>query len=156
MTQVRPQDVVNMVVNLLRNNLTDLNENRKAAGQNWIFADFPRLDARMPRIGVFLIDAPATSGGLGTQKIVKCRIQIVIVMKKGLKFDIDGDGEGENHEDVADYLAEQVMDVLQDNNATFRATTGVIHGTPYGQPTIIRNEGFTYRHIDLEVAYERP
>jgi len=156
MTQIRSQQVVDAITTLLRNNLTDINAQRATEGKEWIHKDFPQLNARSPRIGVELVDEPADSGGLGTSKVIRCHVQITIVIKRKLKFDYNNDGVAEPTEDCIDYLKEQAWDLIQDNNEWFKTQLGetFIGVTPTGSHTM-RNASHVYRYIDVEALYER-
>jgi len=155
MSNPRPQEVITKLMQLLRNNITDLNKERKNRGGQWIWDDFPRLDATTPRIGIQLVTSPWQSGGVGNQKIIKCRIQITVMMRVKEKYDIDGDGAAEHTEDCIDYLANEVLDVIHRNNDEFKTIDGVIHVTPLGQPRAIRNANNIFRYIDVEAEMER-
>lgn len=157
MSDIRPQVVIDKIITLLDSNITDLNSDRRRQGKNWIFGGFPRLDAQMPRIGISLITAPLQSGGVNNEKIEICRIQITIVLKANAKYDYNNDGVVENAEDTIDYLANEVVKTIKNNNDWFKTQLGdnLIHVTPLGQPRTNRNAGFTFRYVEVEAKYEK-
>ncbi|MEA3432406.1 MAG: hypothetical protein U9R01_07040 [candidate division WOR-3 bacterium] len=156
MTQLRSQQVVDAITTLLRNNLTDMNTQRAIDGKEWIHKDFPLLSARSPRIGVELLDEPAESGGIGTAQIIRCHVQITIVIKRKLKFDYDGDGVAEPTEDCIDYLKNAVWDLMQDNNEWFREQLGNdFIGLYPMSANLMRTASHVYRYITVEALYER-
>jgi len=87
------QEPDRIIVNFLRNTVTDINATRLAAGGQWIFPDFPRIgdlgDSSFPRIGVTIIDENSSSMGIFDDTQFETLIfQIDIVTKKGLKYDV--------------------------------------------------------------------
>ncbi len=112
----RTKDVTEKIVTLLRNNITDPNTSRSEKGKNWIFSDYPRLDASSPRIGVDFTSGSARPYAVNSDDMIQePRITIVTQVNVSSKFDIDDDGELEAPDEVADYLTQQVIDVLTNN-----------------------------------------
>jgi len=47
------QDIVEQILTLIEDNITDINSDRKNLGKKWVYDDFPRLDLEQyPRIGI--------------------------------------------------------------------------------------------------------
>lgn len=151
---VYPHQIAKKVKEFLRANITDVNTERKAKGKEWIYSDFPRLDARMPRAGVFVVNEPIQIAGLNGEMNMVCRIQITIVININQRFDINGDGENEHAEEVIDYLATQMAEAIKNNQEWFKGQWDeLIHIIPTGINPVRRGE-LIYRHIDLEAKYE--
>ncbi len=81
------QEADRILVNFLRNQVTDINATRLAAGGQWIFPDFPRIgdlgDSSFPRMGVTILDESSDPMGIfDDNQWESLTFQIDIVTKK--------------------------------------------------------------------------
>jgi len=115
---VNSKDVRIAVRNLLRQNLDDPITARADKGQEWIYEDYPRQDAQLPRIGMQDVSGTYEPLSVGTAtRVTDAIIQITVMIKEeGSKFDVDGDGEIEKEEDVIAYYKEQVINIITDDD----------------------------------------
>ena len=92
MTQIKIEPD-RILTNFLRNNITDINSTRSAAGNPFIFPDYPRInnigDSDWPRIGITLLSESSEPMGLfdDTQWEL-ITVQIDIMTKKGVGFSV--------------------------------------------------------------------
>ena len=87
------QEADRILVNFLRNQVTDINATRLAAGGQWIFPDFPRIgdlgDSSFPRMGVTILDESSDPMGIfDDNQWESLTFQIDIVTKKGLTYSL--------------------------------------------------------------------
>lgn len=115
---VNTKDVRLAVRDLLRQNLEDPLTSRADKGQHWIYEDYPRQDATLPRIGMQDVSGTYEPLSVGTAtRVSDDLIQITIMLKEnGSKFDVDGDGEPEKEEDVLAYYKEKVKNIIEDDD----------------------------------------
>ena len=118
MSSGRPQEVVDYIVeNVLRPNMTDINDkraSRKGSGYNWIYSDLPRATNDMPRIGVEFDSGGAVPEAIGSLNVrQRPVIQVQVKMTQGNKYDIDNDGNKEKTEDCIDYLEDRVIKLIK-------------------------------------------
>ncbi|MDD3493705.1 MAG: hypothetical protein PHZ19_09450 [Candidatus Thermoplasmatota archaeon] len=159
MANATPQAVVEKVVSVLRNNLTDINTRRAERGGTFVFDDFPHDAAASPRVGVMEIDSPWRFGSIPTAMICDARLEIVVVMDASDKFDYNNDGVAETPEQCCAYVADQVMQILHDNmylrSALSSIDESIVGFAVLGSPRIIRSNGKIFRYIDCNVKIER-
>ena len=150
------QDLVIEVRDVLDENIDDPISRRAADGKNWVYDDFPNLNATMPRIGIAAVDVTYSSLALGTPKRVKnALIQVsVFVDQSDNKFDVDGDGSNETEEQVLQYLATRVEDEIVANQSFFRHDVGVRYILPTSSTrTVNQDENVLQKNITLEVEF---
>lgn len=148
---VRIETITNEMVNVLRNNLTDPISLRSERGQNWIFPGFPRYDAGTPRIGITYITSPLEALAIGTiNRKHNARFQITILLRENDKLDIDGDGEKECAEYIADYIANEVIKVIMNNQSSFSCWRITIENQ-----AVMRKDGYYYMILEAEAIMER-
>lgn len=103
-------DVQNQYITLIKSNVTDPNDERNAAGLEWVYDDVPITNnpAKYPRISVL---APANSSEqheLNSNKHrVTVRIEVQIRVKRSRTFD------GKTPQVFADDLADEVIGALR-------------------------------------------
>jgi len=149
---VRIEQVVDEIVNVLRNNITDPISLRRERGLNWIFPGFPRYDAGTPRIGITYISSPLEALAIGTpHRRHNARFQITILVRETDKIDIDGDGEKESPEFVADYIANEVIKAVMDNQSSFTTCWRIT----IENQAVMRRDGYYYMILEAEAILER-
>lgn len=154
MTNVR--DVIVKLRDVIDDNVDDPITQRSRDGKNWVYADFPKLSATMPRIGVAPVDIEYSSLAVGTAKRVKnATIQVsVFVNEEDNMFDVDGDGQPEPEEQVLAYLQEQVEKAVVDNQSSIRRDLDVRYVLPRNSTTIRPDgENIIQANIDFEVEF---
>jgi len=106
------QDIVEEIVTLLENNITDVNSDRLAKSKKWIYDEIPRADVTSyPRIGVQEVTADSEWFGLGDNKERRnSRIEIQIRTKLGSKLTIDSTTHRDRQ--ILDYLSNKVTDLM--------------------------------------------
>lgn len=106
------KELITNVVTLLRNNISDP-ANR---GTNWIYPDFPRVDAKMPRISVSLISQREAKfyGINGATKLlypVIIEVSVWVRTKETFLIGTETYGGGK----LVDYLCDEIINVLENN-----------------------------------------
>lgn len=150
------QQVRKAIRNVLDDNIDDPITKRELDGKNWIYTDFPRLDATMPRIGMDLVDTSYSSLAVGTPVRVKNDVVQVTIMVHEDKnsFDIDGDGETESEEKLLMHLANRVEEVIVDNQKFLRDEYDLRYVLPLDSTTTRRDDSkIIQKNIDFEVEY---
>ena len=148
---MNPSDVQRKVIDLLRSKLIDVNSYRRSKQKNWIYSDFPKLTATMPRISVELIDSPLTPLGVGTNaRIQNLRFDVSILVDRNAKYDVNNDGEKNSPEEVASHLSHEVMATITKNQSELKET-----GLLYLYPTDERqlesgNSNTMLRQVELQ------
>lgn len=106
---MKPDKIQKNLIDLLRNNLIDPNSYRRSKQKNWIYSDFPKLTATMPRIAVQMSDSPMTTLGASTNaQYQDIRIDISILINRQHKYTVNGE-ENTSPESTASYLSHQIM-----------------------------------------------
>ena len=87
------QEPDRILVNFLKNTITDINATRLAAGGQWIYPDFPRIgdlgDSSFPRIGVTILSESSEPMGIyDDTQWETINFQIDIITKKGQNYSI--------------------------------------------------------------------
>lgn len=124
MADATPKDVIEEIQTVLDNNISDPNPDRTGTGK-WIYTIPINYDiASYPRIHIH--DISSTHEGLSigsTERWMENRIQISIFhgTGDGHKLDIDGDDEREPVNRIVDYLANQVITQVNDNQSTWNS-----------------------------------
>lgn len=120
MAEATPIDVIESLQDYLDENIKDPNAQRRGkSGSRWIYTiPFSYDIATYPRIHIH--DVASTHEGLSigsTQRWMENRFQVSIFcgVGEGHKLDIDGDDEKERPVIVVDYLADQVIEAINDN-----------------------------------------
>lgn len=153
MTRVR--EIITEAVNIADSEIEDPVTMRDNKDERWIYDHFPKYGQgnTLPRIGFHKVTtqhAPFSIGDItaGTDTDV----QGSIMVRKKKSYDIDGDGNAEPAEDVADYLHQKVKDAIEDNQDQIRNLgDDVAYLKPSGSETI-KPEG---KNVMLEaLAFE--
>jgi len=118
MTRVR--EVIEKMVELSNDNISDPVTQRANDNGTWIFDHFPKYGKgnQLPRIGFHKVTT-----GHGQYRIgdITARtdtdIQASIMVRKDKYYDFDNDGNNEPGEDLADFLHQKVKDVIEDNQS---------------------------------------
>lgn len=157
MTDVTPDQVVDMFVTLFRANLTDPITDRRNRGGTWIYDDQPRFDATFPRIWVFYLPASFRPGGQSTNPptfLMTARFQVQVIARVGSLIDVDADGTGEKVDEQVNYLGNQCVLAVKNNQATFN-NGSILHAIPveWYKPRVAGQ--FMYQDIDFEVEWEK-
>lgn len=151
---VNTYDVKEELVNLFRSSIDDPLTERASDGKNWVYSDYPRLDSTLPRIGMQEISTTYSSLSIGTAERVKnAAVQVTVMMKEDQKFDVDGDGEIENAEQVLRYLVEQVEDAVIADQDTLRENLDARYVLPQDAVTT-RPDGENIIKTDVTIEAE--
>jgi len=114
-------EVREKLADVLQENLTDPNKNRRTRDGDFVFTDVPDTHNTFPRLIVSLLDAQKEGYGLGNfDHLNRRRIQVSIQLGKENKFDIDGDDELETAGYTKMWLAEEIDSIVQNNQNEFR------------------------------------
>jgi|GEM_PF-3950835 len=157
MTDVTPDQVVDVLVTLFRDNLTDPLVERRNRGGTWIYDDQPRADASFPRIWIFYLPASFRPGGQSNNPpefLCTCRFQVQIISRVASKIDVDGDGVGEKCDEQVNYLGNKCVLAVKNNQSVFD-NLGLLHCIPveWYKPRVVGQ--FMYQDIDLEAEWEK-
>jgi len=118
------------LVSLLR---TELTSEKTQVGQTkeWIYVDYPRLDATMPRISLTLTGSVQTPLGIGAEMGVSNTLGV----RETTTFDIDvfvhrtnrttGISPTRAGTSLRDYLGDQIIDVLLKKRGYLTSTYGI-------------------------------
>jgi len=118
-------DVISSLQTFLEENIEDPNPDRRNSDSRWIYQIPINFDlATHPRIHIQ--DVSSTHEGLSigsTERLVETRIQVSIFcgVGDGNKMDFDGDGELETPREIVDYLAEEVVTLINDNQSRWNS-----------------------------------
>lgn len=129
MAQATPQQVIDKVQETLHSNIEDPNPDRRSDTEDsgdseWIYTIPIRFDiADYPRI--HLQDISSTHEGLSigsTERWMEHRFQITVFhsTEPGYKLDVDGDDETESINRVVDFVADRVVEEVNDNQSVWR------------------------------------
>jgi hypothetical protein len=116
MTRVR--EIIAEAVKIADSNIDDPVSMRENKDERWIYDHFPKYGQgnTLPRIGFHKVTtqhSPFSVGDITSKTDADVQASIMVRKKKG--YDIDGDGNAEPAEDVADYLHQKVKDAIEDN-----------------------------------------
>ncbi len=146
------QQVANQIRQLLLDNLIDPNRRRVERGNNWIFTDFPRADATMPRIGIIFVDGSMERLAIGSpNQLQRGRLQVSIFLNKKGQYYIND--ELEKSEYVLDYLANEIIKLVYNNQSSLR-DENVLHVLPINE-SFTEKDGIIQRNLDLEILIMR-
>jgi len=130
MADIRPQQLISEIQDELDAQIEDPNPDRNGSPE-WIYTIPLNFDiADYPRIHIQQIDSTHEGYSLGTgSREADTFIQFSIFhsIEDGYKLDIDGDGEVEPVNDVIDYLADRVIDVINNSQTTWRNKGDNVH-----------------------------
>lgn len=119
----RTQQVIDEITEIARQNISDPVTARANKGDSWIYSHFPKYgsDADLPRIGFHKISSSHPQVTLGsTAARTEADIQASIMVRRGKKYDFDGDGETEEEENLSDYLHDKVIEVVKNNQSQIK------------------------------------
>lgn len=151
------KDILNGIITTLRANVTDPDTTRSAAGKQFIYPDLPFLTASMPRISATLIPAGDIENidlGANTQRITQV-LQIDIWCAIKGNFTISSVKYGNTK--LRDYLAGQVVKVLQTNRHTLLTSYNIIdieQRRPFGAMAA-GDEQLTRSMAEYEIIYHQ-
>lgn len=104
---------------VLEDNLTDPNKDRRNKGGQFVFTDSQNVSGSYPYILITLLDNQKTGFGIGlTDSRYDARIQVTIRVGKTNKFHVNGDLREQGY--VKNFLAERIDEIVQDNQDKFR------------------------------------
>ncbi|AFH22339.1 hypothetical protein OSG_eHP23_00050 [environmental Halophage eHP-23] len=130
MTDVRPQELIQEIQSELDAQIEDPNPDRNGSPE-WIYTVPLQFDiADYPRIHIQQINSTHTGFSVGTgSREADTLIQISIFhsTQDGYKLDIDDDNEVEPINEVIDYIADRVIDVVNNSQTTWRNKGDNIH-----------------------------
>lgn len=130
MATARPQTVINELRQFLENNITDPNPDRPGSDK-WVYTIPINYDiANYPRIHIQNVSGTHNGYSIGsTTRQVDTLVQISIFhgTGPGNKMDIDGDDELEPVNEIVDFLAEKVIDLINGNQSKWQAEGDNIH-----------------------------
>ena len=147
MTQAK-QEPERIIVNFLKNTITDINATRLAAGGQWIYPDFPRVsdlgDSSFPRIGVTIISESSSPMGIfDDTQWETINFQIDIICKKGQTYAVTTTDEalgtlgtdGDNTNRMAyDYIPNTIGNIKHDGSE-FGVITQVATDSAFTSPS---------------------
>lgn len=143
MADARPQTVVNELRTFLETEIDDPNPDRDGSDQ-WVYTIPINFDlASYPRIHIQTISAPHEGFSIGsTTREVDSLVQVSIFQGTGPgnKLDVDGDGENEEIHNVVDFLAERVIDLINDNQSKWKDLGDNIHYFITEEENLIQDE----------------
>ncbi len=114
-------EVEQELASVLRENLTDPNNERRSNDGAWIFTGKPSNNASFPYILISQLDNQKTGFSIGsTDRFHRHRLQVSIRTGKKTEFDVDGDNEPEGSGYVRSWIAERCDEIVQDNQSRFR------------------------------------
>jgi len=123
MTDVRPQTVVKDAREYLQEQITDPNSDRNGNSRfvynipiNFDLADFPRIHIQR-------ISGTHTGFSLGTgsrQADELIQFSVFHSTQDGYNLDVDGDGELESAEQVVDFLAQRIVELINESQGRWR------------------------------------
>lgn len=113
-------EVENELEDLLNEELTDLNKDRRDRGGNIVKKrSKPMTDNEFPRIIVNLLDNQKTGLSVGkTDRFHRHRIQVSVQVGDSNEFEINGTKRGSGF--VKNWLAERCDEIVQNNQSRFR------------------------------------
>jgi hypothetical protein len=130
MADIRPQQLVSEIQDELDAEIEDPNPDRNGSPK-WIYTIPLKFDvADYPRIHIQQVDSTHTGYSLGTgsrEGDTTIQVSIFHSIQDGYELDIDGDGETEPVNDVVDYLADRVVDVVNNSQTTWRQKGDNVH-----------------------------
>jgi len=147
--EMKPYKIRENLVNLFRDNLTDPNSYRRDKQKNWIYGDFPKPSATMPRIGVTLISSPMTTLGANTEaRYQDIRYEVALMLNRTHKYDIDGENDC-SPEETASHLSHEISKLVLNNEDSYKEQ-GLLYLKPTDEsPHADPKENIMYRTIEL-------
>lgn len=130
MADIRPQQLIEEIQSELDSSIDDPNTDRSGSPQ-WIYTIPVNFDvADYPRIHLQQIDSTHTGYSLSSgsrQSDTLIQLSIFHSNESGYKLDIDGDGELEPVNDVVDYLADRVINIVNNSQTVWRDKGDNVH-----------------------------
>jgi len=123
MADIRPQELISEIQSELDAQIEDPNPDRNGSPK-WIYTVPLNFDiADYPRIHIQQIDSTHTGFSLGTgsrEADTVIQFSIFHSIQDGYELDIDDDNEAEPVNQVVDFLADRVIDVINNSQTTWR------------------------------------
>jgi len=157
----RTREVISKFVELADSNISDPVVMRaNDENSSWIYDHFPKYgkNATLPRIGFHKINTTHDFQGLGnTEFSTIADIQASIMVRKGKSYDIDDDGDNEPAEDIADYLADELKTITEQNQDSFRNISNeVLYVVPISSDTVKpENKNIILEAMTFEVRLQQ-
>jgi hypothetical protein len=130
MADIRPQQLISEIQDELDAQIQDPNPDRNGSPK-WIYTIPLNFDiADYPRIHIQQIDSTHTGYSLASgsrEGDTTIQFSIFHSTQEGYKLDIDDDDEVEPVNDVIDYLADRVIDVINNSQTTWRNKGDNVH-----------------------------
>lgn len=130
MADIRPQQLISEIQDELDSQIDDPNPDRNGSPK-WIYTIPLNFDvADFPRIHLQQISSTHTGFSLGTgdrQADTTIQISIFHNVDNSYKLDVDGDDEAEPVNDVVDYLADRVIEVINNSQTVWRNKGDNVH-----------------------------
>lgn len=147
-----PTDVIAKIVEVLRDNLTDPNENR--VNTDWISSNFTQISSQYPRISVTKISGPMTGKAVNsTKRRQLLRIQITVFSQNSNIFEIDGTEYGGSS--VNDILSDKIIDLFSSEQSTLCSLDDVEYMQVIDDVKNTLSNRITQNNIDVEVSLIR-
>lgn len=149
-------DITMGIVATLRANITDPDTTRSAAGKQFIYPDFPNINASMPRISCTLINGDTENMDVKEpDELVTFVMQIDVWCHVKTRFTIEGTGYSNTR--LRDYLAGQVTKVMKkQRHALFSAYNIVdIRTIRHFGPMDSGDEKITRSMAEFEIQYHQ-
>jgi hypothetical protein len=146
----------NLIVDFLRDNIDHPDPNHQAA-DNWIYMDYPRLDATFPRISVTQMGGSGETAGVGDQTSSTAQGQyhpmsydIDVWVKKGNVYTISLAKKGGSA--LRDYLADLIISEIfgvkesywKDDEGVIDITLDSITTAPFDEDTELFRKTLTF------------
>jgi len=114
---------------VLQENLTDLNRNRRGSGKDFVFTDKPDLNTKKPYLLISILDNQKSGYSLGsTDTEYLQRIQVSIRVGKTNSFEIDNTQRSSGY--TKKYLSERCDEIVQDKISELQIDDDVFNIRP--------------------------
>lgn len=155
----RTQQVINEIRDLLHENLTDPNSERRNDDLPWVYTHQPNT-SQLPTIQISEIDGNYDTLSIGNfTQFERSRIQVTVRVRTNNEYDYDTDYELETASDGLDYLVKEIVDTILDNHQTLEDNIGesLKSVLPDIESDIISIDGSNaiQKSIDFEVIIQR-
>lgn len=130
MTDIRPQQLIEEIQEELDSQIDDPNPDRNGSPK-WIYTIPINFDvADYPRIHIQETSSNHTGYSLGSgsrQGDTFIQFSIFHSTEQGYNLDVDSDGELENTNNVVDFLADRIIDVINNSQTLWRGKGDNVH-----------------------------
>lgn len=125
MAQATPKDVIEEMQGILQQEINDPNPDRRSSSGKFVFTIPINFDlAQYPRIHIQNISSTHSDLSVGsTERFQENRVQVSVFqgVSQGNEMDVDGDNETEPPNRIVDFIADRVVELINDNQSRFRS-----------------------------------